>query len=74
MSIPVAYAHPDDVIAVFDHPAVWINGTAIRVIGVSWQLRGSFVVDRGDGGADIHNIPMGLSMLIRLTPKNSSKA
>ena len=56
---PVAYAHPDDVLAVFDHPAVWVNGTAIQVIGVSWQLRGLFVVDRGYGGVDSHDVPMG---------------
>jgi hypothetical protein len=57
MSIPAAYAHPDDVDAVFDHPAVWVNGTAIQVIGVSWQMRGSFVVDRGYGGVDVHGVP-----------------
>ena len=56
---PVAYAHPDDVLAVFDHPAVWVNGTAIQVIGVSWQLRGLFVVNRGYGGVDSHDVPMG---------------
>jgi hypothetical protein len=51
VSTPVAYVHPsiphpDDVLAVFDHPAVWVNGTAIQVIGVSWRARGHFLLGR----------------------------
>lgn len=43
-SKPFAYAHPDDVIAVFDHAAVWIDGTAIEVKSRYGLPRGTFFV------------------------------
>ncbi len=41
---PVAHAHPDDVLAVFDHDAVWIDGNAILVHSSSMERRGVFRV------------------------------
>ena len=42
----IALAHPDDVLAVFDHDAVWVDGNAIRVVGRSDIPRGVFrIVD-----------------------------
>lgn len=42
-----ACAHPDDVDAVLDHPAVWINGTAIQVKIRGGLPPGRFFVERG---------------------------
>jgi hypothetical protein len=39
---PVAQAHPEDVLAVFEHDAVWIDGNAMRVVGRSDIPKGTF--------------------------------
>jgi hypothetical protein len=54
-----AYAHPDDVVAVFDHPAVWIDGTAIQVKIRGGLPRGTFFVARGGVMVGPYAVPSG---------------
>ncbi len=54
---PVALAHPDDVLAVFEHDAVWIGGNAMLVLSDSLQTRGTFLVRLPDGYVRAYEVP-----------------